>query len=134
MRLPSATLLILLLSVSCQKEEYSITFLNQIELIAPASGAVMDNGCSVNMESVDWYFEWTYVPIAQQYELYVESKDGSVLVMDVTTYSTSQSYSCSGCSFYHTDWIWKIRVMVGGEWQPWSHSQPFTLEPVDTDC
>lgn len=134
MRLLSAILLIALVLVSCQKEEYSITFLNTVDLIAPASGAVMDNGCSDNTESVDWYFEWEYVPVAEQYQLSVESKDGSVVAMNVTTTSSSQSYICSGCYYDQTDWIWKVRVMVAGEWGPWTTSQPFTLEPVGTDC
>lgn len=109
-------------------------------LIAPETGAVLDNGCSINRESdgASWKFEWEGVPQATRYHLYVISPEAqypTINSSDITATSFLRedrgSYISDG---YNKGWRWKVRAMVAGTWREWSPERTFDVEPVNTDC
>ncbi len=112
-------------------------------LISPVIGAVMDNGRTDGKDSIIWEFDWSDVPGATQYQLYVDNPDvisGFTLYLNrITTSSyyhqiSPGSYIGGGDQYYH-GWMWKVRAKISGQelWNKWSEVRTFNIEPVDTD-
>ena len=106
--------------------------------LSPADGEVMDNGCLDRSDSMDWDFEWTAVPGAKKYHLFVKTSRAPIAAIDnqsikTTRHEVRKRGAYTGPAGY-TGWAWKVRALVGNEWTEWSEERSFTLEPVNTDC
>ena len=108
------------------------------ELLAPASGVFMDNGCGDRSDSMDWDFEWTPVPGAKKYHLIVQKSGTRFAAIDKKSIKESRFEHRSKGAFAgpaaYLGWAWKVRALVGKEWTDWSRERQFVLEPVNTDC
>jgi hypothetical protein len=106
------------------------------DLVSPAAGAVLDNGCSDFSDPIVRDFEWTSVPGADMYHLYVKGKNAISPVIDADVAGTSYhdevaAYVIESNRF---GWTWKVRAKARGVWGPWSESRLFDVEPLNTDC
>ena len=104
----------------------------------PIDGGVADNGCTVDDgESVVWDFDWSDVPGATTYELWIKHRDSQQPDINRTGVETS-SYRVGRIAIREGNhlqgWEWKVRAQVKGADQPWSKTAAFTVEPPDTDC
>lgn len=106
------------------------------ELVSPFLNAEMDNGCTDFSDPEIWDFDWTDVPNATAYELYVKNTTASNPVIDAADVTgSSYHYVVNGyVGQFLTGWEWRVRAKVGGVFQDWSASRPFRVEPADTDC
>jgi hypothetical protein len=106
-------------------------------LIAPASGAVMDNGCLDFSDPIIWEFDWTDVPGATEYALYVKRNGAQNPVVDLRGQAASsyQRVASSYITDFNLDeWEWRVRARVRGSFGEWSATRSFRVEPMDTDC
>ena len=108
-------------------------------LLAPRAGAVLDNGCENREDGVLWSFEWSAVPGADRYHLYVIGQAAKNPVVDddkITTNAYARlgrgSYIVGRVNLY--GWRWRVRARVHGVWTGWSEERRFEVEPLDTDC
>lgn len=107
------------------------------QLIAPYGGDVLDNGCIGVKEPVEWRFEWTAVPEASRYHLWVIKSGARLPVINFETIHDSFfNHSADGfIALQHTDsWIWRVRALVHGEWTAWSEIREFDVEKTNSDC
>jgi superkiller protein 3 len=104
-------------------------------LLKPAAGATLDNGTLDGGKLRVWQFDWSGVPRATQYHLYViGSKAKSPLINNPTLTSSSYRFESKG---YVADqnrrgWRWKVRALVHGTWSDWSEERAFDVAPLDT--
>jgi len=103
-------------------------------LIAPEADATMDNGCSDGSNLIIWDFDWSDVPNATEYNLWVKAEANTVPYINSNTVTSAYHLEGYGWTAYTGTWFWKVRAKVGGEWQDWSEERAFYLEPVETDC
>jgi len=106
-------------------------------LIEPAEGAILDNGRFDRQDSIDWFFDWSEVPGAERYHLFVMGENATIPVID-NAEITSSSYrnGCEGCYIIESNrfrWRWRVRARVNGAWCDWSAERLFDVEPADTD-
>lgn len=108
------------------------------ELISPKNGDVLDNGCQNRKNGILHAFEWSEVPGARRYHLYVKHPSALIPVIDASNINTTAfcqwkqgSYVAPGND---KGWTWKVRAMVEGVWTAWSMDRTFDIEPLDTDC
>lgn len=103
-------------------------------LIAPARGQLMDNGCPDCSEPVKWHFQWTEVPDASEYHLYVIGAAATLPLIDERAVPfATYSYVSQGTMVVET-WTWKVRAKVHGVWSAWGEGRAFGVEPVCQDC
>lgn len=107
------------------------------ELISPKNGDVLDNGCQNRKNGILHAFEWSEVPGARRYHLYVKHPSALIPVIDASNINTTAfcqwkqgSYVAPGND---KGWTWKVRAMVEGVWTAWSMDRTFDIEPLDTD-
>jgi hypothetical protein len=108
------------------------------QLISPASGALMDNGCSPKHDGITWDFDWSDVPGATAYHLRVWHNPALPLINNVGI-ATSDFHYVSAPSDYIANtnlggWHWMVRAKVRGVWGPWSSQRFFRVEKLNTDC
>ena len=106
-------------------------------LLAPADGAVADNGCTTEENAIVWDFDWTDVPGAQTYELWVKHRDSAEPDIHQTGLQTSSHRAGRIATIdgkLLQGWEWKVRAVVGGVEEPWTPISKFAVEPPDTDC
>ena len=100
----------------------------------PTEGMVMDNGRSDGLGMTLWFFDWSDVPEAVEYELLVTHGAAANLVIQEKVRQSSYSYENN---FLHTtsvnEWTWKVRARIGDQWGAWSEPGAFILEQLDTD-
>jgi Leucine-rich repeat (LRR) protein len=106
-------------------------------LLSPAPGAVLDNGCTLQANSIIWAFDWEDVPGATLYGIFIQ-KTGFNALRDLSDLPGS-SYQYNSASGYTPDtnltgWFWRVRAQVNGIWSDWSEERGFVIEPVNTDC
>jgi hypothetical protein len=105
-------------------------------LNTPADGDIVDNGCTTEENAIVWDFDWTDVPGATSYELWVKHKDSAQ--PDIHETVQSSSYRVGRIATmegkFLQDWEWKVRATVNGVEEPWSATAKFAVEPPDTDC
>lgn len=107
--------------------------------LSPPLGAVLDNGCSTPppYDNIVRNFEWSSVPAATAYNLYVIGPTASVPTINVVQPGT-QHHSVTTSAYVAPPnaigWRWKVRAMVGGVWGPYSAERTFNVEMVNTDC
>lgn len=110
-------------------------------ITAPLPQATLDNGCNAGEENMNWYFEWTEIEGATEYQLIIQHPSVGVNTFNeiVTTNSWTLSQN-SIINTYFTGWTAKVRAKVDGLWSDYHGSTIdeevllFNLEPADTDC
>ena len=106
-------------------------------LISPAEGAVMDNGCRDQSDSIDWDFDWEDVWGATLYHIKVWHNPEKPVVDDANL-TISEYKDVSRKSYIieanRKGWCWTVRARVQRKWGEWSEVRCFEVEPVDTDC
>ena len=105
-------------------------------LLAPASGGKLPNGAWGATRPMVWEFDWSDVPAATHYHLYVKAAkaDGPSINRSQLTAS---SYRYESKAYVpepnRTGWRWKVRALVDGVWTDWSQERTFSLEQVEMD-
>jgi hypothetical protein len=107
-------------------------------LVSPQEGAVVDNGCTNRKNGNTWRFQWSEVPGAERYHLYVKADHALNPVADERNLKEAV-YVHREAGAYVVDcnrhgWKWKVRAMVDGVWGAWSEERGFEVELVNTDC
>lgn len=104
-------------------------------VLSPINSAVVDNGCfDFSNPSVQDY-DWSDVPNATAYHLYVIGPSAAVPTVDVSTITASQYRDADTAWVGNTTgWRWRVRAMVGGSWRAWSTEGVFNFEPPNADC
>jgi hypothetical protein len=100
----------------------------------PAEGTLMDNGRGDGKDTMAWYFDWSAVPGATQYELLVIHLGASVPAINKEVVETSyydDAFAVRTAAL--TDWTWKVRAKVGGQWRAWSETRTFNVEELGID-
>jgi hypothetical protein len=103
-------------------------------LIKPAAGATLDNGSIDFSKLMVWEFDWSDVPGATQYHLYVIAPTAKLPSTNNPTL-TSSSYrnesKGSVADHVRLGWRWKVRALVKGTWTDWSEERTFDVAPLD---
>jgi hypothetical protein len=102
----------------------------------PKAGAVLDNGCQPASDSIRWFFDWTEVPGASRYHLFVMGPSATFPLIDSEVYGSEFSYWSCGYIIAQNlfGWSWKVRARVNGSWSDWTANRTFDVEPLNTDC
>lgn len=105
-------------------------------LVAPASGAVLDNGCLDQRDPIEWSFNWAGCRDATRYHLYVIGGTATYPLADVITANTSFDVSTRAYIATGNDkaWRWWVQAERDGVWTDPSPTRTFDVEPVNTDC
>jgi hypothetical protein len=107
------------------------------ELLSPAAGATLDNGCNSAQDDMVWDFDWSDVPNAAKFHLIVRKKDAVSPVIDViTNESFYHGVSSGGYVFDRNryEWEWKVQAEVDGRFGAFSKVRKFDIEPINSDC
>ncbi len=99
----------------------------------PTEGTVMDNGRGDGLERMTWFFDWTDVPGAEEYVLYVIHSRATQPVILVNVPHSSYYDEDVGVTSALNDWTWKVRARASGEWGPWSELGVFDVEEMGLD-
>lgn len=106
-------------------------------LLSPPPGAVLDNGCFSQTDTITWDFAWSETEGASRYHLYVIHPAAQFPVIDQSSI-TATEYRRASIAYilntYRLGWTWRVRAFVDGDWTAWSEVRSFDVEPVDTDC
>jgi hypothetical protein len=106
-------------------------------LLSPAPGAVLDNGCFSQTDTITWDFDWSDTEGASRYHLYVIHPGAQYPVIDLSSI-TDTAYRHARIAYIidtnRFGWTWRVRALVGGDWTAWSEARSFDIEPVNTDC
>ena len=125
------------LGVLYKKEELKPVVITP-KLISPINNAKLDNGCSTNTaELMTWNFNWSPIPRASQYHIYVKNDRSSNPLID--QYLTTNRYNHQRRGSYVAShllygWKWYVRAKVNGKWTDWSQPRYFSVEPLNSDC
>ena len=104
-------------------------------LVSPEENAVMDNGCVTGGDSIAWTFQWSAVPNATSYELFVgHIGDAFAFIDDSTSQTTFHYDNVGGYTSALAGWHWWVRATVNGVKQGWAGPRDFTVETINTDC
>lgn len=127
---------VLLLGCDAIEEDEDPSLAEVPVLIAPAPGAVLDNGCVGGGDALQWSFDWDDVPGADLYHLYVirAGMNPAIDRADLTASDFTDHHFGWVPSENLGGWSWKVRARTNGVWRAWSGERPFAAEPVGTDC
>jgi hypothetical protein len=106
-------------------------------LIAPAEGAVMDNGCVDRSDGIVWEFDWSDVDGPAAYHLFVMGQNATFPVIDLAVGESRFRHESPGSyiiSRHQRGWRWRVRARIGEEWMDWSPERTFDVEPLNSDC
>lgn len=107
-------------------------------LILPENGAEnMDNGCQDRSDPIEWDFNWSDVPGATRYHIYVIGHNAIYPVIDTIVPSSNYHNECAGCYIIETNrfsWSWRVRAGNASSWSEWSDTFSFDVEPLNSDC
>jgi uncharacterized protein YceK len=107
-------------------------------LILPENGEEnMDNGCLDRTDLQEWYFDWSDVPGAVRYHIYVIGQNASYPVIDTIVTSSNYYNGCTGCYIIESNrfnWSWRVRAGDANSWSEWSDTFNFDVEPLNSDC
>ncbi len=106
-----------------------------LTLISPEDNEILDNGRTDFLDYRVWDFDWSDVEGATRYHLFVVNPLGLPHIdYDNITSSSyhleSQGYQTSDCL---EGWTWGVRAFVNGQWNEWSDTRHFDVEPPNTD-
>ena len=105
-------------------------------LLSPGEGAVVDNGCGDSSDPMEWTFDWSEVPRAERYHVYVMGRTARIPAVDA---EVAGSFYSKRSNAYVADqnrlgWRWKVRAFVDGTWREFTPERSFDVEILDTDC
>jgi len=111
-------------------------------LLSPANGEIMDNGCITafpdnDLERQIWNFDWSDVPGATVYHLYVKNPRATFPVIDNPNITASEFERRSTGYVIEANargWEWRVRARIGDTFGDWSATRTFDVEPAVTDC
>jgi hypothetical protein len=104
-------------------------------VLAPAAGAVLDNGCR-NGDEIAWDLAWSSCRGADRYHLYVIGSNASIPVIDEDNLrDTSYRHRSPGFIAAGNDRNWRLQVQarIDGQWTA-ARTQTFVVETEGTDC
>jgi hypothetical protein len=107
-----------------------------IILISPEEGAVLDNGRYDRQDDIVWDFDWSDVPGATKYHLYVKHTGSLYPVINREVYGSSYHHLSEGSYIINSNrfnWKWKVRAFIDDMWSEWSEVRSFDVEPINTD-
>jgi hypothetical protein len=135
------------------KDGPSVT--TQPVLKLPFNNAILDNGRTDCRSYMDWYFSWTAVSGATEYQLLVQDNEKTLYAkstddvkqllaklkylgpirINITTTNTFYKHKVVDLISYVDNYRaeWSVRAKVNGVWQDWLEKRYFTVEPLDTD-
>ena len=125
-----------ILSVTWACDNHTYPDRNKVQLLFPKQDEVMDNGCDVVVNNIEWRFTWETVPGATSYHIYVAHEGANNPVTDDQTSDNFWNNSQEGfiSPGNGTNWKWRVRAYKNGKWYEWSAERTFSVEPVNTDC
>jgi hypothetical protein len=98
-------------------------------LLSPAGGATVANFCEG--APIVWRFDWSDVPGANAYHLYVIGPRTSVPAVDDQSLQSSQ-YEHHVRGFFIDEnapgWQWRVRARIGDTWRDWSNTGTFNVQ------
>jgi len=104
------------------------------KLISPAIGAVLDNGSVDRKDGITWQFDWSDVPGATNYHLWVMGDDAAFPVINREELESPEFRHVSPGSYiidrHRRGWRWKVRAKIDGQWQSWSQERTFDVQPL----
>ncbi|MEE9438944.1 MAG: nidogen-like domain-containing protein [Saprospiraceae bacterium] len=108
-------------------------------VISFVQDAVLDNGCSNSgngpNEGITFpTLEWTAVPGATKYNVYLTNINAVIPLLNTEVFTTTVNYSCTYCYTFSQGVSLKVRAFVNGTWTNFSPEVTATYEPVNTDC
>ncbi len=104
-------------------------------LVSPLRDSVMDNGCSNDTNATEWIFQWSSCAAADRYHVEISDSSGLYLTNDkLPTPAFDYRLNDYIANFDDSHWTWRVRARLNGDWGPWTPSQSFRVEPVNTDC
>lgn len=126
-------LLTTLLFMVCEKEQVK----SVPELLSPSNGVILDNSCEDLSNEMTWEFDWEDFPGASRYHLFVMHR-GSAFPA-INSEIVISEFTSTGTGGYIVDqnltnWFWRVRAFVDGNWTEWSEERSFKVEPLNTDC
>ena len=117
-----------------ESEPIEIHLLRDKNLLYPASSDILDNGCKNSSDGFNWFFDWTNIPGASKYHLYVISSTASNAIINKDDIDNSEFNYFSDGYVYTYEWKWKFRALINDNWTEWSNEKYFKVEPQGTDC
>jgi len=106
-----------------------------LTLISPEENEILDNGRTDFMDYRVWDFDWSDFEGATRYHLFVINPLG----LPHINYDniTNSSYHLESLGYQTSDclegWTWGVRAFVNGQWNEWSDTRHFDVEPPNTD-
>jgi hypothetical protein len=103
-------------------------------LLKPAAGVTLDNGTLDGGKLRVLQFDWSGVPRATHYHLYViGARAKNPIVNDPRLTSSSYRYESKGyvTNEHRLGWRWKVRALVNGVWSDWSEERMFDVAPLE---
>lgn len=106
------------------------------DLISPAEGAVLDNGCSDQSDWIIWEFDWSDVQGATGYHLFVKGRNAIYPVIDRAVGESEYRFQSIGYIIGQNQlgWRWRVRARIDTTWMDWSEERSFDVEPLNSDC
>jgi hypothetical protein len=103
-------------------------------LLKPAAGATLENGARDGSKVLAREFDWSDVPGATQYHLYVIGPKSALPSVNIQTLTTS-SYRFEAKMHVVDEnrlgWRWRVRALVNGTWSDWSEERTFNVAPLN---
>lgn len=106
------------------------------ELIAPAQGAILDNGCLDQSDAIIWDFDWSDVQHATEYYLVVSGPNAIYPLIDRVAGESGFHYEQVAYIIprHQPGWRWRVRARIGEDWMEWTEERTFDVEPLNSDC
>ena len=109
---------------------------DDVILLSPEKGEILDNGRSDRNDAIAWDFDWEDYPDATSYQLFVIREGATNPVINVNANISSYQHLSEGSYIAdqnRSNWTWRVRANVRGEWGDWSETRTFDVEPLNTD-
>jgi tetratricopeptide (TPR) repeat protein len=111
-----------------------------LTLLKPAAGAILDNGAIDFSKMMVWEFDWSDVPGATQYHLYVIGpeqpgpRQTNPGINNSTLTSSYYRHEVKAMIYGDRGRLglrWRVRALVKGTWTDWSETRTFDVAPLD---
>jgi hypothetical protein len=106
------------------------------QLVKPAIGQLMDNGCVINRVTINWDFEWAQKKGAARYHFRLRAQNALLNAVDNENITSNRyRHVINGYigSSSTQNWTWQVRAYIRGNWTEWS-TGTFNVKEVDTGC
>jgi eukaryotic-like serine/threonine-protein kinase len=104
------------------------------KLLGPMSGATLNNGSLDGNKPMVREFDWSDVPGASQYHLYLIGPGAKYPSINLPTLATSEYRHESKAWIANPNrlaWRWKVRALVESVWTEWSEERSFDVAPLE---